>query len=314
VTDPNLIVGYDTSDDAGVYRVTEELAIVVTADFITPPSDDPELFGRIGAANAMSDVYAMGGRPVACVNLVAFPSGKLGNDVLGGIVSGASQMINEAGAVLAGGHTIDDPEPQFGLAVTGIVHPERCWRNSGARPGDALVLTKRIGSGVLLNANLKGWAPEPALTTCIDSLVTLNRIAAEVAADVGVHAATDITGYGLACHTLEMARGAKATFAISLADVPVFDGARAMYERGVTTRSNRANRQMSEGDISFARSVTVVEEELLYDPQTNGGLLFAVAESKADVLVARLKDAGVSCTARIGMVVETHETGHLVVG
>ncbi|MFC1665188.1 selenide, water dikinase SelD, partial [Pseudomonadota bacterium] len=165
VTDPNLIVGFDTNDDAGVYRLTDELAIVVTADFITPPFDDPVLFGQIAAANAISDVFAMGGRPITCVNLVAFPSEKLGEDVLAAIINGAREKIHEAGAVLVGGHTVDDPEPKFGLAVTGVVHPERCWTNSGVHPGDALVLTKPIGSGVLLNANLKGWVADDDLAT-----------------------------------------------------------------------------------------------------------------------------------------------------
>ena len=173
VTDPNLIVGYDTSDDAGVYRLTDELAIVVTADFITPPFDDPELFGRIAAANALSDVYAMGGRPLTCLNLVCFPADKLGPEVLAGIIRGARATIDEAGAVLAGGHTVEDPEPKFGLSVTGVVHPDRCWRNSGARPGDALILTKPIGSGVLLNANLKGWVDAEDLRRCQQQLVTM---------------------------------------------------------------------------------------------------------------------------------------------
>ena len=159
-TDPNLIVGYATSDDAGVYRLSESEAIVVTADFITPPTDDPETFGRVAAANAISDVYAMGGRPLVCVNLVAFPSKKLPTETLAGVIRGAQQKIAESGAVLAGVHTVEDPEPKFGLAVTGLVHPDRVWTNAGARAGDALVLTKPIGSGVILNANLKGWVSD----------------------------------------------------------------------------------------------------------------------------------------------------------
>jgi selenide,water dikinase len=313
VTDANLVVGYDTSDDAGVYRLTDELAIVVTADFITPPFDDPELFGRIGAANALSDVYAMGGRPLTCLNLVAFPAGKLGAEVLSAIVAGANRAITEAGAVLAGGHTVDDAEPKFGLAVTGIVHPQRCWRNSGAQPGDALILTKPVGSGVLLNANLKNRVSAAALEACIDSLVGLNRSAAEVAADFDVHAATDVTGFGLACHALEMARGAGVAFELRFADVPLLDEAMAMYERGVSTGSNRANREMAGDAVSFGRTLSAAEEELLFDPQTNGGLLFAVAESESRELVSRLLAAGVSGTARIGTVADAHRGGRVTI-
>ena len=179
--DPNLLVGYETSDDAGVYRLDDNTALVVTADFITPPVDDPFVFGQIGAANSLSDVYAMGGRPLTCLNLVGFPSAQLGPEVLEGIVEGALTKITEAGAVLAGGHTTDDEEPKFGLAVTGIVHPDRIWRNTGCRPGDVLILTKPVGSGVLFNANLKGWVSEGAMGECIAVLRALNRAAADAA-------------------------------------------------------------------------------------------------------------------------------------
>ena len=311
VTDPNLIVGYDTNDDAGVYRLTEELAIVVTADFITPPFDDPVLFGQIGAANALSDVYAMGGRPVTCVNLVAFPYEKLGAGVLAGIINGAREKIEEAGAVLAGGHSVEDPEPKFGLAVTGVVHPERCWTNSGARTGDALVLTKPIGSGVLLNANLKGWVSNDHLAACTESLVTLNKLAAEAAAKFEIHAATDITGFGLAGHALEVARGSVVRLQLSFADIPILGGATAMYERGMTTGSNATNRQSTAPDMEFSRALTASQEELLFDPQTNGGLLFALPEQQADLLVGSLRDAGVAAATRIGTAVEYDRGAYL---
>lgn len=304
VTDPNLIVGYDTNDDAGVYRLSDELAIVVTADFITPPFDDPVLFGQIGAANALSDVYAMGGRPVTCVNLVAFPYEKLGAGVLAGIITGAREKIEEAGAVLAGGHSVEDPEPKFGLAVTGVVHPERCWTNSGARAGDALVLTKPIGSGVLLNANLKGWVSNDHLAACTESLSTLNKLAAEAAAKFEIHAATDITGFGLAGHALEVASGSVVRLQLSFADIPILGGATAMYERGMTTGSNVTNHQSAAPDMEISRALTASQEELLYDPQTNGGLLFALPEQQADLLVGRLRDAGVAAATRIGTAVE----------
>ncbi|MDP4858414.1 MAG: selenide, water dikinase SelD, partial [Desulfobacterales bacterium] len=207
--DPNLLVGYETSDDAGVYRLTDDMAIITTADFITPPVNDPYVFGQIAAANALSDVYAMGGRPITCLNLAGFPSKKLGLDVLNQIVAGGLSKITEAGAVLAGGHTTEDEEPKYGLAVTGIVHPLRFWSNAGARPGDALVLTKPLGSGVLFNANLKGWVSTEALTECLTVITQLNRTAAEIMQGFEIHAATDITGFGLSGHAFEMARGSQ---------------------------------------------------------------------------------------------------------
>ena len=313
VTDPNLIVGYDTSDDAGVYRLTDELAIVVTADFITPPFDDPELFGRIAAANALSDVYAMGGRPLTCLNLVCFPADKLGPEVLAGIIRGARETIDEAGAVLAGGHTVEDPEPKFGLSVTGVVHPDRCWRNSSARPGDALILTKPIGSGVLLNANLKGWVEAADLRRCQQQVVTLNRVAAEVAADFDVHAATDITGFGLAGHVLEVARGSRVAIHLCYRDIPLMSGAQAMYERGMTTGSNASNRLLVQDELVLPDSLTAAAQELLFDPQTNGGLLLSLAADAADSLVQQLHDAGVVDAVRIGTVHEHSDGPRLTV-
>ena len=238
-SDPNLLVGFETSDDAGVYRLGEDTAIVVTADFITPPVDDPFTFGRIGAANSLSDVYAMGGRPVACLNLIGFPSEDLGPEVLHGIVEGALSKITEAGAVLAGGHTTNDDEPKFGLSVTGVVHPDRYWRNAGARPGDALILTKPIGSGVIFNANLKGLLSREALEETLAVLTELNRTAAETLARFDVHAATDITGFGLAGHALEMARGSGVTLEIDVDSVPTLPEALEMYERRRHHRGER---------------------------------------------------------------------------
>jgi selenide,water dikinase len=306
-TDPSLIVGLATSDDAGVYRLTESLAIVTTVDFITPPFDDPELFGRIAAANSLSDVYAMGGRPLMCLNIVCFPFDKLGIEVLEGILAGALRAIEEAGAVLVGGHTVGDPEPKFGLAVTGVVHPDRCWTNAGARPGDALVLTKPIGSGVLLNANRKGWVDEADRAACLEVLTTLNRVAAETAARFEVHAATDVTGFGLAGHALEMARAAGVTFEIDFRCLPVMNGAVAMYERGVGTASNAGNRETAHPDLSLGRRLSKAEEEILYDPQTNGGLLLAVPQVSADALVAALREAGVAAAGCIGRVLARGE-------
>ena len=193
-TIPIYSLGLKLGDDAGIYRLNDEMALVTTADFITPPVDDPYLFGQIAAANSISDIYAMGGKPVTCLNLVGFPADKLDPEILHGIVEGALSKITESGAVLAGGHTTDDEEPKFGLSVTGIVHPKEYWRNVGAEPGDVLILTKPIGSGVIFNANLKNWVSDQALDECIGAITTLNKQAAAIMADFDIQAVTDITG------------------------------------------------------------------------------------------------------------------------
>jgi selenide,water dikinase len=291
-----------TQDDAAVYRVTDEIALVLTADIITPPVDDPFVFGQIAAANALSDVYAMGGKPLVCLNLVGFPAGKLAPDVLHRLVAGALDKITEAGAVLAGGHTINDEEPKFGLSVAGLVHPGRYWANVGARAGDVLILTKPIGSGVLFNANRKGWVSAQAMRECVEVITTLNRAAAEVLQEFEVHAVTDVTGFGLAGHGLEMAQGSGVTMRIATDRVPVLREALAMYERGVGTGANPANRQMIEGKALFAGSMPRWREELWIDPQTSGGLLAAVPGRQGEEIVAALVGAGVRQAATIGTV------------
>ena len=300
--DANLLVGFETSDDAGVYRLNDEQAIVVTADFITPPVDDPFVFGQIGAANSLSDIYAMGGRPLTCLNLMAFPSQHLGQEVMRGIVEGALNKITEAGAVLAGGHTTDDDEPKFGLSVTGIVHPERCWHNSGAQVGDVLLLSKPIGSGVLFNGNLRGFVSQEAMRACIDVLVELNKTACEVLQDFTIHAATDVTGFGLAGHACEMARGSGVSLRLVAADVPMLPEALAMYERGVSTGVNEANRGMIGHHAHFADRVSAAQRELFVDPQTSGGLLVAVPEAEYVDALKALHERGVESACRVGVV------------
>jgi selenide,water dikinase len=283
--------------------LNDETALVTTADFITPPVNDPFVFGQIAAANAISDVYAMGGRPLTCINLVAFPAGKLAPEVLHGIIAGGLSKITEAGAVLAGGHSIDDDEPKYGLSVTGIVHPDRVWTNSGVKPGDALVLTKPIGSGVLFNANLKGWVSDGAMAACIDQLTTLNRRAAEIMAGFDIHGATDITGFGLAGHAFEMARGSGIGIVIELDRIPIMTEALEMYGKGVTTGVNRANRQMVAENLRFDISENGPRVEILFDPQTSGGLLAALPDGESDKLVAALVAGGVADACRIGTAV-----------
>ena len=295
-------MGYAGSDDAGIYRLDNETALVLTADFITPPVNDPYLFGQIAAANALGDVYAMGAKPIACLNLVAFPAKKLPPDVLQRIVAGALSKITEAGAVLAGGHSIEDDEPKFGLAVTGIVHPQKYWSNSTSRPGDVLILTKPVGSGVLFNANLKKWVSIQAMEECIAVITTLNKRAAEVMMDFRVHAATDVTGFGLAGHGFEMARGSKTRFDIEIEKIPIMTEALAMYEKGMTTGVNRSNRELVKNHLSFSRKLPAWHEEIIFDPQTSGGLLLAVPENIGNQVITTLQQAGVLHAAIIGKV------------
>jgi selenide,water dikinase len=307
-------VGFDTQDDAGVYRLDAETAIITTADIITPPVDDPYLFGQIAAANALSDVFAMGGRPIMAINLVGFPSGDLEPEVLHGIVAGALSKVTEAGAVLAGGHTTEDDEPKFGMAVTGVVHPDKIWTNVGARPGDALILTKPIGSGVLFNANRKGWVSKAALDTCLEVITTLNRAAAEVLQRFDVHAATDVTGFGLAGHGLEMAGDSRVAFHIDLDSLPILDEALACYRRGMTTGVNAVNRELVEASLRFDREVPRWHQEIVIDPQTSGGLLVAVDGGVVEEVLAALHGAGVEHACKIGRVDESDGESQMIFG
>ena len=295
-------MGFESSDDAGVYRLNETQAIVTTADFITPPVDDPFVFGQIAAANALSDVYAMGGTPLTCLNLVGFPSKKLKAEVLQKIVAGALSKITESGAVLVGGHSTEDEEPKFGLSVTGIVHPDQIWRNTGAQVGDLLILTKPIGSGVLFNANRKNWVSEEAFIECISVIKTLNKTAAETMSRFTIHGATDITGFGLAGHALEMALGSKVSLEIDLSKVPIMREALEMYERGMTTGVNHSNRKLVEKHSRFNRELPRWHQEIVMDPQTSGGLFVSVPENEAESLLEALQQAGVFSARIIGCV------------
>jgi selenide,water dikinase len=310
--DPNLLVGYETNDDAGIYRLNDEIAVITTADFITPPVDDPFLFGQIAAANAISDVYAMGGKPITCLNLASFPSKKLKPEVLYQIVAGGLTKISEAGAVLAGGHTIDDDEPKFGLAVTGIVHPAKFWTNKGAKAGDALILTKPIGSGVIFNANLKNWVTAEAMTECLTIITTLNNTAADVMHQYDIHAVTDVTGFGLAGHGFEMARASDVTLEISMADLPLMREAVEMYERGMNTGSNGHNRQLVGDNVIFEKNMPPRHQEIVYDPQTSGGLLAALPAAQSERLLQSLHQNGVRGARVIGSVKPLQHSTYLV--
>ena len=304
-SDPNLLVGIETADDAGVYRLSDEIAMVNTVDFITPPVDDPYWFGQIAAANSISDVYSMGGRPVTALNLVMFPAKHLDMGLLRQILQGGHDKVVEAGACIVGGHTVSDDEPKYGLCVTGTVHPDRIITNAGSRPGDALILTKAIGSGVLFNGLRDGKTTFAEIERDVLPVVAaLNASAIEAALQFDLHACTDVTGFGIAGHLLEMSAGSGSRFVLEFAQLPLFPGAVEMYRMGVTTASNKPNRLMAQAQTEIRVKLTAAEEELLFDPQTSGGLVLAVPDAEAEELLASLNAAGVTAAVRIGEVVE----------
>jgi len=296
-------VGYDTSDDAAVYRVSSEIALISTVDYITPPVNDPYWFGQIAAANSLSDVYAMGGRPLAALNLVMFPSKKLDLAILKEILRGGSDKVREADASMAGGHSVDDNEPKYGLAVTGSIHPDRILTNCGAQVGDVLVLTKPLGTGVLFNANRSGKLPYAELESILPQVAALNRQAIETALNFEVHACTDVTGFGIMGHILELARGNDVHIDLMYENLPFYPNALQMYQKGETTGSNKANRKLAESAWKMAAQRTTAEEDLLFDPQTSGGLLLVVSAAQSDDLIARLKKEGIETAVQVGEVV-----------
>ena len=304
--DARVLVGTETKDDAGVYLLDRRRALVVTTDFFSPVVDDPRDFGRIAAANALSDVYAMGGRPLLALNLVAFPSGTLPLSVLGEIMDGGSEAVSEAGAVLLGGHSVEDPEPKYGLAVVGEVVPSRLFKNVGARPGDRLLLTKPIGSGIVTTALKRKLARPKEVREVTALMATLNRAAGEVlsAHYRSVHAVTDVTGYGLVGHLLEMLEGSSVAARLSASAIPVIPAARRLAAAGVFPGGTRANLRAAGSKLRFEGALRDDEagQLVIADAQTSGGLLAAVSRRAAPRIVAALEDAGVHA-ATIGEVV-----------
>ena len=295
--DPNVLVGFDTADDAGVYQLTPELALVQTVDFFTPIVDDPYVFGQIAATNALSDVYAMGGRPISALALVCFPDGgdvKVLEEMLAG---GLSKMM-EAQCTVIGGHSIRDDEIKLGYSVTGTIHPKKVLANSSAQPGDRLLFTKAIGTGVISTAIKRGKADFAWIRAAVHSMTTLNKAAAEVVAseEFAVHSVTDVTGFGLIGHVREMALGSKVSVQIRASQVPLIAGAIDCVRGGHTPGGLKSNRQFTEGCVEASPEVAQDLLTLLYDPQTAGGMLIAVAESDASPLLARLQEAGVEAT------------------
>lgn len=289
---PQLRVSMETMDDAGVYVLRDDLAIVQTVDYFTPVVDDPYAFGQIAAANALSDIYAMGATPVTALNIVGFPISKLPKAWLAAILEGGADKVREAGAVLVGGHSIDDGDPKYGLAITGVAHPDEVWRNTGAQPGDALILTKPLGAGVITTGIKRGLATEDEISEVTRVMAHLNRTAAETARRFTVHACTDVTGFGLLGHALEMARGSGVSLTIEAHAVPMLAAARRMVELSAIPGGTRRNTQHVAPWTTYDDAVAETVRTLLADSITSGGLLLAVPAVEAEVLVRALRDAG----------------------
>ncbi|MFD2670423.1 selenide, water dikinase SelD [Marinicrinis sediminis] len=294
---PNLLVGLDTSDDAGVYKLTDELAIVQTLDFFTPIVDNPYDFGQIAAANALSDVYAMGGTPVTALNIVAFPVHDLDPDILAEILKGAAEKVKESGAVLAGGHSIDDKEPKFGLSVTGTIHPDRILTNAGAKPGDVIILTKPIGVGIMTTSLKRDQLQPEEIRRVTEVMSTLNKTASEIMVQYDVHACTDVTGFGLLGHALEMAKGSQLGMNLYEPQIPVLPRVRELAEAGCIPGGTKNNFAHVQSSVQFDNSIDQIGQWILCDAVTSGGLLISVAQADSQSLLHALQQAGVQAKA-----------------
>ena len=300
-SDPNLLVGFDRSDDASVYKLSEELALVQTVDFFPPIADDPYTFGAIAAANALSDVYAMGGEPKLALNIMAIPK-KMPKEAVHELLRGGYDKVYEAGALITGGHSILDEEPKYGLAVTGFVHPEKLLSNSGAQPGDVLFLTKPIGIGILTTAAKVDMVSEETYAKALQQMMTLNKSARDVIVNYRVHACTDVTGFGLLGHACEMAQGSDVELQLRVDQIDLIPEALELATIGILPEGMYRNRDFAESFVDAER-VSLAKQDMLYDPQTSGGLLIAVHPEDADAMYVDLKNAVLSAQ-RIGCVRE----------
>jgi selenide,water dikinase len=302
ISDPNLIVGMERAEDAGVYKLSDDLAIVQTLDFFTPIVDDPYTFGQVAAANALSDVYAMGGRPLTAMNIVCFPVDTMDVSVLRKILAGGLDKLHEAGVALVGGHSVEDQELKYGLSVTGVIHPQKVVLNTGAKVGDRLILTKPLGTGIINTALKGGVASEAAVAKSVKCMVTLNNRAAELMMTADVHACTDVTGFGLLGHACEMIEGTDIGMRIHLTDVPFFPEAKELAEMGMIPGGLHRNRQFRLNMVEFGDNVPQYMSDILFDPQTSGGLLISVPASEAESLLERMREEGIEEAAIIGEV------------
>jgi selenide,water dikinase len=287
--DENLLVGFDTADDAGVYRISEELALVQTLDFFTPIVDDPFDFGRIAALNSVNDVWAMGGTPITAMAITCFPKKGVDFSILGEIMRGGLDVLTRNQIALLGGHTVDNEQIMFGYSVTGLIDPRKVATNSGAREGDVVILTKAIGTGIISTAIKFGKADEKVAAKSLETMLTPGREAAAIMCDFSVKGATDVTGFGLLGHVWEMARASAVTFEIDSSRVPILEGAIELAGAGLVTSGNKTNREYIGEDIEIAEEVSSDTRKLLYDPQTAGGLLIAVSPEQAEDMVSRLR-------------------------
>ena len=299
IDDPNLLVGIATGDDAAVYKMSEDLAIISTVDFFPPIVDDPFKFGEIAATNALSDVYAMGGKPVIALNIVGFPV-DLPHEILGRILSGGASKAQEAGVLIVGGHTVDDAEPKYGMSVTGVVHPGEQVTNAGAKPGDILVLTKPIGTGIITTAGKQERVSAETLNRAVSIMSELNRKPAEAMMHVGVNACVDVTGFGLLGHLRLIAQGSGVSARVKASNVPVIEGVHELLEMGIAPGGTHRNLESLDGVVDWHEDITDQTQILLADAQTSGGLLIAVAPEKKDALLEALEDVGVQTRAVIG--------------
>lgn len=300
VTNEHVLADMTGADDAGVYQISDTFALVQTLDFFTPMVNDPILFGKIAAANALSDVYAMGGTPLTAMNIVGFPVPLVEQGVLTDVLNGAGSIVAESGAAIVGGHSIENKEPIFGMSVTGQVNPNQIWKNKGAQVGDVLILTKRIGTGIMnnaLKADLFSGGTEQAVT----SMSTLNRVAAEFAHNFTVHACTDVTGFSLMGHSVEMASASYVTIHIKAYDIPLFDDVIEAAQMGLVPAASYGNRKAII-DVQVDEALDPVWTDILFDPQTSGGLLFSVPANEGEQLVEALHKAGIDCAAIVGTV------------
>jgi selenide,water dikinase len=293
----------ESLDDAGVYKLADDLAIIQTIDFFTPIVDDPYLFGQIAAANALSDVYAMGGKPLTAMNVVCFPTKLLDISVLKAILRGGADKMREAGVTLVGGHSIDDTELKYGLSVTGIVHPKRLVSNSGARVGDKLILTKPLGVGIISTAIKAGVVAEKTVTKITKYMATLNDKASELMQEVGVHACTDVTGFGLLGHACQLVQNSQVGIKFHLSSLPFFSEAVDLAKQGFCPGGLHRNREFYSKAVKISSEITAHVQDILFDPQTSGGLLISLSSRKAELLLKKLRQAGVEDAVIIGEVV-----------
>lgn len=312
VFDPNVLVGTNTCDDAGVYKIDENTALVQTVDVFMPSVDDPYMFGQVAAANSLSDVYAMGGKPLTALSIIGFPIETISPRVMTQILRGGMDKMREAGVVIIGGHSINDHDPKFGYAVTGIVNPSKIIANNTAQPGDVLVLTKPLGVGIISFAGQMGMASETALSAASASMTELNKIPAEVMVEIGVSAATDVTGFGLLGHLGEMAQQSGVTAELWADSIPVFDEVLDYVSRAIISGGVERNIEHSSQIVNIDPDVSEEISYVLYDPQTSGGMLISVPEAKTEALVMKLKERGVACTAIIGRITEK-SSGRIVI-